>query len=123
MGNIKTKEVELEGKKITIWKMNLGFRTDYQGDTTETVWRNEGNRRIRDVVVHNGKLLLMTLVYGIYKSEDLGIKEPKDLSMGLSPEEKESRIKIIRELDFDIDKLYEEIQEFNTEVEEEVLKK
>lgn len=120
---MKTKDIEVDGKKITIWKMNLGFRTDYQGDTTKTVWRQEGHKKIRDVEIDNGKLVLMTLVYGIYKSEDLNIPEPKDLTYGFTPEEKENRIKIVRMLDLNVDNIYEEINILNTSVDEEVLKK
>lgn len=126
---MKTKDVEVEGNKVTIWKMNLGFRSDYQGDTTKTVWKKRKNPKTgkeesyRDVEVDNGRLILYTYVYGILKSDDLGIPEPKDLQLGLTPEEKEHRIRVIRNLDIELSPIYEEINAFNGEADEETLKK
>lgn len=120
---MKTKEIVLNEKKVTIWKMNLGFRTDYQGETTVTSYKVVNGVRVRDVSVDNGKLILMTLVFGIYESTDLNIPAPRDIALGLTNEEKISRIKNIRSWDFDIDKLYDEINALNTDVEEEVIKK
>jgi hypothetical protein len=123
MKKMKTKEIVLNDKKVTIWKMNLGFRTDYQGETTVTSYKVVNGVRVRDVSVDNGKLILMTLVFGIYESTDLNIPAPRDIALGLTNEEKISRIKNIRSWDFDIDKLYDEINALNTDVEEEIIKK
>lgn len=120
---MKTKEIIVDNKKITVWKMNLGFRTDYQGSTTVTSFKNVNGKVVKDVSIDNGKLILMTLVYGIYNSDDLNIPAPKDLAMGLTPEEVNHRVRVLRSLDFDTDIVYEEINKINTEVEEEVLKK
>jgi hypothetical protein len=120
---MKTKEIEVDGKKITIWKMNFGFRSDYQGDTTSTRVEMVNGKRERKVEVDNGKMILMTLVYGIYESNDLGIPAPSSIELGFNPSEKENRLKKIRSLDLDVDKIFDAINEINTEVEEEVLKK
>lgn len=120
---MKTKEVEVDGKKITVWKMNLGFRSDYQDDTIQTTVKSDGNRKERSVDLKNGRMILMTLVYGIYESTDLGIVPPKDLTMGFTPEEKAQRMKIIRMLEVDTEKIFEEIDKINSDVDEEVIKK
>ena len=124
---MKTKVVEKKGNKITIWKMNFGFRSDYQGDTTITTYKkvNKGGKDImvRDVKIDNGKMILMTLVYGIFESTDMGIPAPKNLKLGLTPEEKEMRLEIIRSLDYDLDDVFTAIQEINEEVDEEIIKK
>jgi hypothetical protein len=120
---MKTKEIELSGKKITIWKMNLGFKNDYKGDISTTTWKNVGGKQVREVTTDNGKMELYTYVYGIYSSEDLGIQPPKDLMLGLTPEEKLARLRIIRGLDMDMTDLYVAISEFNTDADEEVIKK
>ena len=126
---MKTKDIKVDDKTVTIWRMNFGFKTDYQGDTTKTVWidkkdPNTGRvRKIRDVIVDNGKLILYTLLYGIYKSDDFGILPPTDLELGFTPEEKDKRLRIIRGLNINTDLIYEEINNINGEVEEELLKK
>lgn len=120
---MKTKEIEVDGKKLTVWKMNLGFRSDYQDDTVKITVKAEGNKREKSVDVYNGRIILMTLVYGIYESVDLGIEKIKDLEMGFTPEEKNQRIKVVRTLDIDTMKIFDEIDNINIDVDEEVLKK
>ena len=120
---MKQKTIEVEGKKITIWKMNFGFRSDYQGDTTKTSFETKNGKREKKVEIDNGRMVLMTLVYGIYESEDLGIPAIKNLELGFTAEEKELRLKKVRTLDVDTDPIFEAINEINTEVDEEVIKK
>jgi len=121
---MKTKEIEVNGKKITIWKMNMGFLTDYKGDISELVYKKDKTGKIvREVTINNGKMELYSYVYGIYKSDDLGIKPISNIELGLTPEEKIERIKLLRTLNEDLTEVYKELQEFNTEADEEVLKK
>ena len=57
------------------------------------------------------------------KADDFGIPAPKDIGLGLTPEEKETRIKTIRQWDFNTDTLFEEINNLNTDVDQEIIKK
>jgi hypothetical protein len=128
---VKTKEIEIHGKKIIIWKLNLGFKSDFEDDTTETKViikdskDNKENNVQKEIKIDNGKLSTYTLVYGIYESVDLGIPLVKDLVGGFSPEEKRNRIRKIRSFEFDTTELITQINEINkdTEVDEEVIKK
>ena len=120
---MKTKEIEVDGKKLTIWKMNFGFRSDYQSDTTTTRVSNEGGKSSREISIDNGKMMLMTLLYGIYESQDLGIPAIKDIESGFKPEEKEARLRKIRAIDINTDEVFNEINKLNSEVDEQVLKK
>lgn len=128
---METKTIETKGKKVNIWKMNFGFKTDYQGATTNTTYVKEKDKltgvekTVRKVNIDNGKTILMTLVYGIFSAPELNIPEPKYLDMGFTPEELEARIKAVRVLgqEVDTDIIYEEINKLNTEVEEEILVK
>jgi hypothetical protein len=121
---MKTKELKeipsLEkDKTISIWRMNHGFKSDLQGETTSINLSNK-----EDTKIDFSKLRIMTLVYGIYESSDLGISKISDIDMGFSEEEKKNRVKIVRRMDSQVaDFLYKEINMFNTEVEDEVLKK
>jgi hypothetical protein len=119
---MKTKQIEVDGKKVTVWKMNFGFRSDYQDDATETKIEMKNGKRERSVNIRNGRMILMTLLYGIYESTDLGIPAPKSIEFGLSAEEKELRLQILRNLEMNTDKIFEEINKLNTEVDEEVIK-
>lgn len=114
---MEKKEVSLPNdKKVTIWRLNYGFRTDLQGAVGRV---KQGN----NVEVNIGQVQIMTLVYGIYESEDLGIKAPNDIELGLSESEIKDRTKSVRRLEIGGDLLYKEINELNKEIEEEVLKK
>ena len=121
---MKTKELkEIPGlekdKTVSIWKMNYGFKSDLQGHTTNiTVAKAEETK------VDFAKLRIMTLVYGIYETVDLGISKPADLELGLNDTEMKQRLRAVRTLNTDAaDFLYVEINKLNTEIEEEVLKK
>jgi hypothetical protein len=120
---MKTKVVEIEGKKVTVWKMNFGFRSDYQGETTQTKISSDNNKRKKEVTIDNGKVILMTLVYGIFESSDLNIPQIQNLELGFTPEEKEHRLRIIRSLEIDTEKIFDAINELNTEPDEQVIKK
>lgn len=120
---MKTKEVVVNDKKFTIWKMNLGFKTDYQNSTTKVELINENGKLKRDVHIDGSKIIMMAIVYGVYSSNDCNIPPPNDIGLGLSPEELNHRIKIVRQFDFDVTELYEEINQFNVSEEPEVLKK
>ena len=128
---METKTIETKGKKVNIWKMNFGFKTDYQGATTNTTYEKVRDKTtgvektVRKVNIDNGKTILMTLVYGIFSAPELNISEPKHIDLGFTPEELEARIKAVRVLgqEIDTDLIYEEINKLNTEVDEEVLVK
>jgi hypothetical protein len=115
---IQIKEIELsDGKKVKIWKLNYGFRTDMQGSASVIKENGTG------MEVNIGKVQLMTLVYGIWSSEDLGIAQPRDVEMGLSSDEVSSRLKSVRALTEGGDVLYKEINLLNKEVSGDVEKK
>jgi len=119
---MNTKELKningLEEKDaVTIWELNYGFKSDLQGEATII-------KVGKETQVNFSKLRIMTLVYGIYESEALGIVKPSDMDMGFSPEEKKARIIAVRKIQKEAGNfLYEEINNFNVEVEPEVLKK
>ena len=115
---MEIKEIELsDGKKVKIWKLNYGFRTDMQGSASVIKENGTG------MEVNIGKVQLMTLVYGIWSSEDLGIAQPRDVEMGLSSDEVSSRLKSVRALTEGGDVLYKEINLLNKEVSGDVEKK
>ena len=88
-------------KSVTIWKMNYGFKSDLQGETSSMSMEQEGNKMSGSAKMDITKLKILNLVYGIYESPDLGINSPVDLGRGLSTEEKDKRIVAIRALDID----------------------
>ena len=120
---MKTKDVVVNGKTFKIWKMNLGFKADYQNATTKVELINENGKLKRDVQIDGSKIIMMAIVYGVYSSDDYNIPPPKDIGLGLSPEELNQRVRIVRQFDFDATELYEEINKFNVSEEPEVLKK
>ena len=114
---MEKKEITLpDGKKVNIWRLNYGFRTDMQGASAKM---KDG----KNPEVNIGTAQVMTLVYGIWDSEDLGIKQPSDIELGLSSDEVTARMRVIRSMTTGGDLLYKEINKLNEEIEEEVIKK
>ena len=112
---METKEVVLsDGKKVNVWKLNFGFRSDLQGAV--------GKIKGKEMEVNIGNVQLMTLVYGIYDSEDLGIPKPLDIELGLSSDEVSARLRKIRTMSTGGDLLYKEINELNKDIEPEIEK-
>ena len=115
---MEIKEINLpDGKKVKIWKLNHGFRCDLQGSISKV------EAQAKDIKVDIGNVSLMTLVYGIWESEDLGIEKPNDIELGLSSEEVTKRLRKIRILETGGDLLYKEINTLNKEIDGDVVKK
>lgn len=106
--------------KVTIWKMNFGMRSDAQAEVSKVDITQTG----RSVGIDVSKMQVMTLVYGIYESADLGIKVPSDLDLGLTDGERTERLKIVRRLEGKAaETIYNEINELNQDAKSEVIKK
>lgn len=106
---METKTIVLpDGKKVNLWKLNFGFRSDLQGAVSKI--------KGKDMEVDIGNVQIMTLVYGIYDSEDLGIVKPNDIEMGLNTDEITARQRKIRALEVGGDLLYKEINNINKDI-------
>lgn len=113
-----------EGEEIIIWRMNNGFKSDFQGACTEiTLHQDPQNPRRppRPVVVLNpAKMRLQMLIYGIWEAKSIGITAPKNHKMELTPDELSQRTIAVRsEMDEQLaDAVYEKLAELNKAAED-----
>lgn len=114
---MKTKELkglpELDADaSVTVWKMNNGFKNDMQEGVTEVKVSASGKKEIN---VNTQKMRMNWIVFGIYSSEALGIKEPSSIVLGLTDVEKKERLSIVRQMDSELaDEIYDAIIEINS---------
>lgn len=119
---METKKIELEeGKSITVWRMNNGFKSDWndksiiisasEGPTDPKTGKATTKQERR---VSNGNYRIYGMIYGILSTEGYNISEPKDLEIGLSETELDLRKRFVRTLDGRIaDRVWNEILEIN----------
>ena len=112
---------------VTIWKLNYGFRTDLQNYTVDYHTDSLGKNQ-RKVSV--GKAQVFWNVLGIYEAPTLGISKISNLALGLTDEEVQQRLSVIRQLPQELaQSIYVEIVNFNNtddekeEDKEEIIKK
>ena len=107
---------------VTIWKMNYGFKSDLQGETTGmSMEQGEGEKMSGSAKMDITKLKILNLVYGIFESSVLGISTPKDLGLGLTQVEKDQRIRAIRALDVEAGAfIFKKVGELNKDNKKEV---
>ena len=111
-----------EDVKVTIWKMNNGYRSDYQDSFTEVVGTDNKGKPI--ISVSSGKLKNYSLVFGILESVSLGFKKPTDMLSEMDASEINTRYRKVRNMDQKaVAHLFTKIQELNVPDDEEVLKK
>lgn len=111
-----------EDAKCTIWKMNNGYRSDYQDSFTEVAGTDAKGKPI--IHVSSGKLKNYALVFGILECSALGFSKPTDMLAELDAKELNQRYRKVRSLDREtVDYLFEKVQELNAPDEEEVVKK
>ena len=109
--------------KVIIWKMNYGFKSDLQGETNKFSVEQDGKKASGKAVMDLKKMKIFSLVFGIFESAELKITSPKDLGLGLGEEEKDARVRVIRNLEPEIgDYLFKEITALNKEPSEELKK-
>jgi len=108
-------------QSITIWKMNYGFKSDLQGETTGmSMEQGEGEKMSGSAKMDITKLKILNLVYGIFESSSLNISAPKDLGMGLTQVEKDQRTRAIRALSVESGAyIFKKIGEINKDNKEE----
>ncbi len=121
---METKDIATNIGTVKIWKMNYGFRSDLDGEIASIEETREGER----ARVNIKEMKIKWLVYGIYESEPLKIRAPLDINAGLSPQEIDQRVKMIRGMEDaeDGSLLYSEIITFNrgkTDKEKDEIKK
>lgn len=111
------KELEVpnvEGK-VVIWKMNYGTRQDLEGDIQTIEFDSMGKKKVK---VDMKRAKILTLAYGIYSAESIGIPVYSDERMGLSESELAERIKVVRTLEKEVGEyLNEQINILNTDSE------
>lgn len=116
-------------ESVVIWRMNNGFKTDFQGSCTKVIVQPDPDPRKAPKPVFSlepSKMRIYLLVYGIWESSYLGIVKPSNPNLELPDNEVNKRKEIVRNLDPALsDAIYDELLILNSDNEDkdEIIKK
>lgn len=116
---VQTKKFEHEDldEPIVYWKMNYGFRQDFNDYAME--YQMDENDSVASMQIKTGHASLYWLVFGIFRAPSLNIQKPNDIRRGLSDREIKDRLAVVRTMDIEIaEALKNEIMSFNNSTEE-----
>lgn len=111
-----------EGEEVIIWRMNNGFKSDFQGACSEVSLQQDPTNPKKPprpiITLSPAKMRLQMLIYGIWEAKSYGITVPRNHKLELAADELSQRTMVVRsEMDEQLaDKIYEELLELNKAV-------